>query len=226
MLFSVLMHLIDQNGRAMCKKYGVHENALVRCKAPCAWRLGQPWLLSCEHEPLVCTCHYWCLSLWFEQSKNVAIALASWTAKPLVKKEAQYLFSVIPYSGKFSLVQFRGAAIQAFRRNFRGRQGQVHFSKDDVRFYPYFQTVLVYVLLSNPLIESEFHIHCQMGLLLWVHLYQRPISLIHCFLATSPISQQPELSNIKCTEHEVDSLLCSLKVKTSTGSDGIFSHML
>ena len=34
--------------------------------------------------------------LMFEWSKNVAIPLASWTTKPLVRREAQQPFSVIP----------------------------------------------------------------------------------------------------------------------------------
>ena len=45
--------------------------------------------------------------------------------------------------------------------------------------------------------------------------------------STSPASSSshPELSTIQYTE-EVEKLLCSLKVKTSTGPDGISSHML
>ena len=42
----------------------------------------------------------------------------------------------------------------------------------------------------------------------------------------TPSSSHPELSTIQCTEEEVEKLLCSLKVKTSTGPDGISSHML
>lgn len=41
-----------------------------------------------------------------------------------------------------------------------------------------------------------------------------------------PPTSQLELSSIQCTEEEVDNLLSSLKVKTSTGPDGISSHML
>ena len=43
---------------------------------------------------------------------------------------------------------------------------------------------------------------------------------------TASSSSHPKLSTIQCTEEEVEKLLCSLKVKTSTGPDGISSHML
>ena len=45
-------------------------------------------------------------------------------------------------------------------------------------------------------------------------------------ITSPPSSIHPELSNIQCTDDEVDGLLCSLKTKTSSGPDGISSHML
>ena len=53
-----------------------------------------------------------------------------------------------------------------------------------------------------------------------------------CFLSQSSTSYElsppyhPELSNIECSEEEVERLLCFLKTKTSTGPDRILSHML
>ena len=49
-----------------------------------------------------------------------------------------------------------------------------------------------------------------------------------CFSPQSPssIEHHPDLSNTECSEEEVGRLLCSLKTKTSTGPDGISSHML
>lgn len=43
---------------------------------------------------------------------------------------------------------------------------------------------------------------------------------------STPMCSHPDLSTIECTQAEVEKLLCSLRVKTSTGPDGISSHML
>ena len=40
------------------------------------------------------------------------------------------------------------------------------------------------------------------------------------------LSPHPELSSIQCSDKEVEALLCSLKVKTSTGPDRISSYIL
>ena len=56
-----------------------------------------------------------------------------------------------------------------------------------------------------------------------------------CFATSNPTappppmpttSHHPELSTVHCSEEEVQDLLSSLKVKTSTGPDGISSHTL
>ena len=43
---------------------------------------------------------------------------------------------------------------------------------------------------------------------------------------STPLCSHPDLSTIECTQAEVEKLLCSLRVKTSTGPDRISSHML
>ena len=48
----------------------------------------------------------------------------------------------------------------------------------------------------------------------------------HISSPVPPASHHPELFTIECTQEEVEKLLCSLRVKTSTGPDGISSHML
>ena len=53
-----------------------------------------------------------------------------------------------------------------------------------------------------------------------------PPSQTSTFVPTTPLNSYPNLSTIECTQEEVETLLSSLKVTTSTGPDEISSHML